>query len=83
MGVMLQAFFWDCPRADNKEFQWWSHISEQVPSLAKVGFTSLWFPPVHKAANLGGPSMGYDPTDRDGLAQFYAPPSGYVIYAVK
>ncbi|HSB01050.1 MAG TPA: hypothetical protein VLE49_10400, partial [Anaerolineales bacterium] len=63
MGVMLQAFFWDCPRADGKEFQWWNYICEQVPSLAKAGFTSLWLPPIHKAANLFGPSMGYDPYD--------------------
>ena len=60
MGVMLQTFFWDCPREDNKEFQWWTTIREQVPALAKAGFTSLWLPPVHKAANLNGPSMGYD-----------------------
>ena len=26
MGVMMQAFFWDCPRADNKDFQWWNYI---------------------------------------------------------
>ena len=22
MGVMMQASFWDCPRLDNKKFQW-------------------------------------------------------------
>ena len=58
MGVMLQTFFWDCPRIDNKEGEWWNYIREQIPSLAKAGFTSLWLPPVHKGANLGGPSMG-------------------------
>src|SRR6266508_1181160 len=63
MGVMLQAFFWDCPREEDKQFQWWNYVCEQVPSLARVGFTSLWLPPVHKGANLGGPSMGYDPYD--------------------
>jgi hypothetical protein len=26
MGVMLQTFYWDCPREDNKEFQWWNYI---------------------------------------------------------
>ena len=83
MGVMLQAFFWDCQRVDDKGFQWWSHVSEQVPSLAKVGFTPLWLPLVHKAAKLGGPSMGYDFTNRDGRAQFYAPPGSYAVYAVK
>ena len=70
MGVMMQTFFWDCPRVDNREFQWWKTIREQVPALANVGFTSLWLPPVHKAANLGGPSMGYDPYDYYDLGEF-------------
>jgi len=70
MGVILQTFFWDCPRVDNKEFQWWNYIRQQVPALAKVGFTSLWLPPIHKAANLGGPSMGYDPYDYYDLGEF-------------
>ena len=54
MGVMLQTFFWDCPRVDNKEAQWWNYIREQIPSLAKVGFTSLWLPPVHKGYSTSG-----------------------------
>ena len=70
MGVMLQAFFWDCPRRDHKEFQWWEYVCQQVPSLADVGFTSLWLPPVHKAGNLNGPSMGYDPYDYYDLGEF-------------
>jgi alpha-amylase len=70
MGIMMQAFFWDCPRVDNKEYQWWNYVGEQVPSLANVGFTALWLPPVHKAANLGGTSMGYDPYDYYDLGEF-------------
>jgi alpha-amylase len=70
MGVMLQAFYWDCPRQDNQEFQWWDHVCRQVPSLAQVGFTALWLPPIHKAANLNGPSMGYDPYDYYDLGEF-------------
>jgi len=70
MGVMLQTFFWDCPRVDDKEFQWWNTIRAQIPALAKVGFTSLWLPPVHKAGNLAGPSMGYDPYDYYDLGEF-------------
>src|SRR5437867_3686092 len=70
MGVMLQAFYWDCPREDDKEYQWWSYVCKQVPALATVGFTSLWLPPVHKAANLNGPSMGYDPYDYYDLGEF-------------
>jgi alpha-amylase len=70
MGVMMQAFHWDCPCEDKKEFQWWNYINEKVPSLAKAGFTSLWLPPIHKAANLFGPSMGYDPYDYYDLGEF-------------
>jgi alpha-amylase len=70
MGVMMQAFYWDCPREDKKEFKWWNYVNEKIPSLAKAGFTSLWLPPVHKAANLLGPSMGYDPYDYYDLGEF-------------
>jgi alpha-amylase len=70
MGVMLQAFHWDCPREDKKEYQWWNHINEKIPLLAKTGFTALWLPPIHKAANLFGPSMGYDPYDYYDLGEF-------------
>jgi alpha-amylase len=70
MGVMLQTFYWDCPREDNKEFQWWNTIRAEIPALAEAGFTALWLPPVHKAANLAGPSMGYDPYDYYDLGEF-------------
>jgi len=70
MGVMLQAFYWDCPRIEKQEFKWWKYVTRQIPSLADVGFTSLWLPPVHKAANLGGFSMGYDPYDYYDLGEF-------------
>ena len=55
---------------EKKEFKWWKHVSKQIPALAEVGFTSLWLPPVHKAANLGGFSMGYDPYDYYDLGEF-------------
>jgi alpha-amylase len=70
MGVMLQSFFWDCPREDGKEFQWWNLIRSKIPELAKTGFTSLWLPPAHKAANLAGTSMGYDPYDYYDLGEY-------------
>jgi alpha-amylase len=70
MGVMMQSFYWDCPKVDNKEFAWWNYIQEKIPSLAQAGFSSLWLPPVHKAANIGGPSMGYDPYDYYDLGEY-------------
>src|SRR5437667_7762605 len=61
MGVMLQAFYWDCPKLENREHQWWAFIKSRLPSIAQAGFTALWFPPANKAA--GWKSMGYDPYD--------------------
>ena len=63
MGVLMQAFYWDCPKLENQEFQWWNFLKKKVSSLGKVGFTALWLPPANKAANIDGMSMGYDPYD--------------------
>jgi alpha-amylase len=63
MGVLMQAFYWDCPKLEGKEFQWWDYVAGLVPSLSGNGFTALWLPPACKAANIGGMSMGYDPYD--------------------
>lgn len=70
MGIIMQAFYWDCPREDKREFQWWNTICQQVPHLAQTGFTALWLPPIHKAANISGLSMGYDPYDYYDLGEF-------------
>ena len=63
MGVIMQAFYWDCPKLENQEYQWWTYLKNKVPSLSSVGFTALWLPPANKGANIGGMSMGYDPYD--------------------
>lgn len=70
MGVIMQAFHWDCPREDRQEFAWWNHVRLPLGALAQAGFTALWLPPVHKAANIGGQSMGYDPYDYYDLGEF-------------
>ena len=70
MAVMMQAFYWDCPRESDQEYEWWNHVRGRLGDLARVGFKALWLPPVHKAANLGGPSMGYDPYDYYDLGEF-------------
>lgn len=61
MGVMIQAFYWDCPRFENQEFEWWNFINTKIPSLSTAGFTAVWLPPCNKAA--ANTSMGYDPYD--------------------
>jgi alpha-amylase len=70
MGVMMQAFYWDCPREENREFAWWNYLRENIPGLARSGLTCLWLPPAHKAANVDGPSMGYDPYDYYDLGEY-------------
>ena len=63
MGVLMQAFYWDCPKLEGKEYHWWDYITGLIPSLSRTGFTALWLPPACKAANISGMSMGYDPYD--------------------
>ncbi len=68
MAVMMQAFYWDSPKAENKEHEWWNFVGERVEELGRVGFNALWLPPVSKAAS--DTSMGYDPYDYFDLGDF-------------
>jgi len=68
MGAMLQAFYWDCPKAEDREHQWWAFIKSTLPAIAEAGFTALWLPPSNKAASWK--SMGYDPYDYYDLGEF-------------
>ncbi len=70
MGVIMQAFYWDCPRHENKEFEWWRHVESALPAIRKAGFTALWLPPASKAANINGMSMGYDVYDYYDLGKY-------------
>ncbi len=70
MGVIMQTFYWDCPKLENQEYQWWNFIKTKLPSLSQAGFTALWLPPLNKAGNVGGMSMGYDPYDYYDLGEF-------------
>jgi len=69
MGVLMQAFYWDCPGIEQRDAQWWPWITQHLPQLASTGFTAVWLPPASKAANIGGPSMGYDPYDYYDIGQ--------------
>ena len=70
MGVMLQAFYWNCPALENQDGTWWTFLAGKINEFHQAGFTALWLPPASKAANLGGPSMGYDPYDYYDLGDF-------------
>ena len=70
MGVLMQAFYWDCPREEGKEFAWWNHVGTRLDSLHDAGITALWLPPASKGANIGGMSMGYDVYDYYDLGKY-------------
>lgn len=68
MAVMMQAFYWDAPIAEEKQGEWWNHVKEFVPQLAASGINALWLPPISKAATIT--SNGYDPYDYFDLGDF-------------
>ena len=68
MAVMMQAFYWDAPKHENKEHESWNFVAEKVEDLGAAGFNALWLPPVNKASSKT--SMGYDPYDYFDLGDF-------------
>jgi len=68
MGVLMQAFYWDCPGRFNNQFGWWDGVSHTIPLLKSAGFSALWLPPACKAKDVI--SMGYDPFDFYDLGEF-------------
>ncbi len=38
MGVIMQAFFWDCPRIEGFEYKWWERVNGELDSLSNTGF---------------------------------------------
>ncbi len=69
MGVLLQAFYWDCPAHEGQDGTWWTFVTDRIADLQRAGFTALWLPPVSKAASIT--SMGYDPYDFYDLGDIY------------
>ena len=68
MAVIMQAFYWDCPKDLASNFQWWNFVKEKVEGLCQTGFTAIWLPPINKAAEQM--SMGYDPFDYYDLGEY-------------
>jgi alpha-amylase len=68
MGVMMQAFYWDCPAREGREGAWWGRVERELPALRAAGITALWLPPACKGMNATG--MGYDPYDYYDLGEF-------------
>jgi len=70
MGVLMQAFYWDCPREEQQEHAWWNFVATKLGGLHSAGITALWLPPASKGANFGGMSMGYDVYDYYDLGEY-------------
>ena len=68
MGVMMQAFYWNCPDVSGKQFNWWNWVKSSIPQLKAAGISAIWLPPACKAQNDN--SMGYDPFDFYDLGEF-------------
>jgi alpha-amylase len=68
MGVLMQAFYWDCPKVTNQQFNWWNFVRNEIPRLKAAGITALWLPPACKAKDVI--SMGYDPFDFYDLGEY-------------
>ena len=68
MGVLMQAFYWNCPQIDNQVSTWWNFVSSKIADLQQAGFTALWLPPATKAAEIT--SMGYDVYDYYDLGSY-------------
>jgi alpha-amylase len=68
MGVMLQAFHWDCVPKWKIRTPIVTFIKSKLPAIAQAGFTALWLPPANKAASWK--SLGYDPYDYYNLGEF-------------
>ena len=51
MGVLLQAFYWDCPREAGVEFGWWQHVN--LGELDQCGAVPTWFGTRAELASAG------------------------------
>ena len=64
MGVLVSGFLLELSRSKKIRTAPGGILSPpSFRSCSRPAFTALWLPPACKAANIGGPSMGYDPYD--------------------
>ncbi len=65
---VMQAFYWDCPGAENKAGEWWNYVRSKIPELASNGINVIWIPPAAKSSHID--SMGYAPYDYYDCGEF-------------
>jgi len=62
IALFLLIIAWVCPVQAEVILQFfnasWNEITDKIPEIAEVGYTSLWLPPPQKAS--GDLSVGYD-----------------------
>lgn len=63
--TLLQFFHWYYPDGGKL----WNEVAEKAGSLAKMGVTDVWLPPIYKGA-AGGFSVGYDTYDLFDIGEF-------------
>ena len=79
---MMQGWYWNYPKpADPKgnpgtEQTWAKTVKNQVPGLARAGFTYFWAPPMSRAS-FGSNSNGYDPKDLYDLGAYGLGATGF------
>lgn len=67
--IMLQGWYWDYPKTG--QGKWWvDTLAQRVQQLSKVGYNSIWLPPMSLAGN-GAYSNGYDIYDYFNLGGTY------------
>jgi alpha-amylase len=67
-GVLMQAFYWDVPKATDG-IHWWKNLADKAPELGKAGITAVWIPPPYKGF-YGDSDVGYGVYDRYDLGEF-------------
>ena len=45
MGVIMQSFYWDSAKLENKEGEWWNFISSKIDSLGPQDLPQYGFLP--------------------------------------
>ncbi len=68
MAVMMQAFYWDSPKKEKKEREWWNFVAEKVETWARRDSMRCGCRRSRRRPKHG--RMGYDPYDYFDLGDF-------------
>jgi alpha-amylase len=37
MAVIMQAFYWDAPKKEDKRGEWWNNLAAKIPPIGSFG----------------------------------------------